>query len=36
MMEFLIFIVGLCIGSFINVLIYRLPKGMSVSGVKRV
>lgn len=29
-MEILIFIIGLCVGSFINVCIYRVPKGESV------
>lgn len=28
---FIIFLFGLCIGSFLNVLIYRLPKGLNVA-----
>ncbi|MGD9134881.1 MAG: prepilin peptidase, partial [Desulfobacterales bacterium] len=30
LIEFLIFIFGLCIGSFLNVCIYRLPESKSI------
>lgn len=33
-MGILVFIVGLCIGSYLNVLAYRIPKGMSTSKGK--
>ena len=31
----IIFLFGICIGSFLNVVILRLPKGESVIGLKR-
>ncbi|MDB4784836.1 prepilin peptidase, partial [Akkermansiaceae bacterium] len=30
-----ILFIGLCVGSFLNVVIYRLPRGLSVNDPKR-
>jgi leader peptidase (prepilin peptidase)/N-methyltransferase len=29
--ELIIFIIGICIGSFLNVVIYRVPKGENIA-----